>query len=76
MDSQHNNLQTIAMANGDYAVIRLNAVNTPEPNQLVAATHAAKFNDFYQQAEISGYIKYLDTHAKIERRLSNTNIIQ
>lgn len=76
LNLETNSLTQVAMANGDYAIIQLKAVNRPEPDALLAATHEQKFNEFYQQSEISGYIKLLDATADIERRLGNTEIIQ
>ena len=64
------------MTTGDYALVRLNAVNVAEQDITTAATHQDKFVNFYQQTELDAYIKHLDAKATIERRLSNADVIQ
>jgi len=76
MDLTSEAVSKVQLANGDYAVIRLTAVNRPEANLLTVATEAQKFTEFYKQSELSGYIKYLDSKANVIRMLSNAEIVQ
>ncbi len=76
LNLESNPISQVAMTSGDYAIVRLNAVNEAEADLSAALEHQEKFINFYQQAELSSYIKHLDAKADIERRLSNAEIIQ
>ena len=76
MSLEQNPVSQVAMTSGDYAIVRLSAVNDVSPDINAALAHQDKFINFYQQSELSSYIQHLDAKADIERRLSNTEIIQ
>ena len=76
MSLEQSPVAQVAMTSGDYAIVRLSAVNEVTPDMSAALMHQEKFINFYQQSELSSYIQHLDTKADIERRLNNTEIIQ
>ncbi|PCJ48155.1 MAG: hypothetical protein COA74_09810 [Gammaproteobacteria bacterium] len=77
----------IMLGTGNYAVVVLNSVKdgvnvtneTTEANEITEASLAdldKKFNDYYLQIEIVGYLKYLDEHASISRSIANTELVR
>ena len=76
MNLDNNAVSQVGMTSGDYAIVRLSAVNEPESDVTAALAHQEKFTNFYRESELSAYIKQLDANADIQRRLSNTDIIQ
>ena len=71
----------ILLGTGNYAVISLNAVNdgvnvTDENAESKLAELDKKFNDYYLQADIYNYLKYLDENATISRTISNVQFVQ
>ena len=76
MSLENDALTQVAMTSGDYAIVRLTAVNQPDDDLNAAGTHRDTFVNFYRESELSSYIKQLDANAEIQRRQSNTDIIQ
>lgn len=76
MNLDTNAVSQVGITSGDYAIVRLSAVNEPESDVTAALAHQEKFTNFYRESELSAYIKQLDANADIQRRLSNTDIIQ
>ena len=74
-------LKGILLGSGNYAVVVLNAVTegvnvADENSESQLADLDKKFNDYYLQADIYNYLKYLDENATISRTLSNADLVQ
>ncbi|MFT5452206.1 MAG: peptidyl-prolyl cis-trans isomerase D [Enterobacterales bacterium] len=71
----------VLLASGNYAVISLNTVNeginvNDENTESKLVELDKKFNDYYLQADIYHYLKYLDENATISRTISNIDFVQ
>jgi len=69
----------ILLNSGDYAVVELKAVTegiAKVDDEAASATRDKQFTDYYTQAEMYNYLKYLDAKATISRQISNTSLIQ